>query len=77
MTKFYLSILETVADVYFGVAVGLVSMYVVNDLWRAPSRLSAPYPYFVGVPVGGPFEKAVCLSLPRKLPEIFVCFLQF
>ena len=37
MTKFYLGILETVADIYFGVAVGLVSMYVVNDFWRAQS----------------------------------------
>ena len=31
MTKFYLGILETVADIYFGVVVSVVSMYVVND----------------------------------------------
>ena len=69
MTKFYLGILETVPNIYFGVAVGLVSMYVKNGFWRAPSWHSAPYPYFVGVPVGGPFEMAViCLSLPEKLP---------
>ena len=34
MTKFYLGILETVANIYFGVIVGLVYMYVVNDFWR-------------------------------------------
>ena len=28
---------QTVADIYFGVVVGLDSMYVVNDFWRAPS----------------------------------------
>ena len=37
MAKFYLGILETVADIYFGVIVGLVSLYVVNEFWRASS----------------------------------------
>ena len=35
--NFYLGILETVANIYFSVAVGLISMYVVNDFWRASS----------------------------------------
>ena len=37
MTKFYLGIHETIADIYFGVAVSLVSMYVMSDFWRALS----------------------------------------
>ena len=32
MAKFYLDILKTVADIYFGVAVSLL-----NDFWRTPS----------------------------------------
>ena len=36
MTKFYLGILGTMVDIYFGV-VYLVSMYAVSDFWRAPS----------------------------------------
>ena len=34
MTKFYLGIYETVADIYCGVVVGLVSMYAVNPRVR-------------------------------------------
>ena len=63
MTKFYLSILENVADILFGDAVVLVSMYVANDFWRALTWHSAPYPYLDCVPLGGPFKMAVlCLS---------------
>ena len=37
MTMFYLGILGTMVDIYFGVDVHLVSMFVVSDFWRAPS----------------------------------------
>ena len=33
MIEFYPGIYETVADICYGVAVSLVSMYVVNDFW--------------------------------------------
>ena len=32
MNKFYLGILKSVADIYFGVIVSLVSVYVVSDI---------------------------------------------
>ena len=51
MTKVYLGVLEIVANIYFGVVVGLVSIYVVSDFWRAPSKPSATYHHFS---VGGP-----------------------
>ena len=73
MTKFYLGINETIADIYFGVVVSLVSMRVVSDFWRAPSWHSARY--LCWCPSRGYHRKGWCLSAIAKKTSLDFCLL--